>query len=187
MESMSALDRTGQSRQVPAVYAALAVTSLATAAIHFAVIGEHFADYLAFGVFFAVVAWLQALWGTAVAVAPSRGLLFAGLVGNAVVVAIWVASRTSGLPIGPEPGTPEPIAFLDLLSTILEVLIIVGAAVLLIRRRHLQFLKNPKAGLIVLGLTMALGVLTTAAIATGGHDENASEATTTEHHDQSTP
>jgi len=44
-----------------ATYAALAATSLAAAGIHFAVMAEHFQEYAPFGVFFSVVAWLQAL------------------------------------------------------------------------------------------------------------------------------
>ncbi len=37
----------------------LAVVSLATAVIHFAVSGEHFQEYWLFGVFMLVVAWGQ--------------------------------------------------------------------------------------------------------------------------------
>ena len=39
---------------------ALATLSIGAAAIHFAVIGEHFAEYVLFGVFFSVVGWFEA-------------------------------------------------------------------------------------------------------------------------------
>ena len=53
---------------------ALAVTSLAAAGLHFAVMGDHFAEGLPIGVFFAVVACFQALWAVGIAVSASRPL-----------------------------------------------------------------------------------------------------------------
>jgi hypothetical protein len=79
----------------------LALLSLAAAAIHFAVMGEHFAEYAAYGVFFSGVAWLQTVWAVGVMVAPTKRLLVAGLAGNALVVLVWIVSRTAGLPIAP--------------------------------------------------------------------------------------
>lgn len=157
---------------IPAVYSALAVTSLAASGIHFAVMGEHFDEYFAFGLFFSVVAWLQALWALGVVVAPTRSLLAAGLIGNAVVAVVWAVSRTTGLPIGPEPGTPEPAAFLDVLSTVLEAGIVAGTAALLVRRRPPRESRGgPGASLMVAGFALALVLLTTAAVASGGHAE----------------
>ena len=54
-----------------------------------------------------------------------------GLVVNAVVVGIWVWSRTVGLPIGPKPGTPEQIGAADSISTGLEAVIDVWTTLLL--------------------------------------------------------
>jgi hypothetical protein len=147
--------------------AALAMLSLAAAAIHFAVIGEHFAEYAAFGIFFSVVGWLQALWAVGVMVLPTRRVLLAGLVGNAVVVLVWIVSRTAGLPLGPDPGIAEPAAFVDVLSTILEVATVAGTAVLLARRAPAHALSGRAAWLALLTLVTVLGVLTTSAIAAG--------------------
>ena len=130
---MSAIARTNTGPNVSVAQVALATLSMAAAAIHFAVMGEHFAEYLAFGVFFSVVAWAQAIWAVGVILQPSRSLLVVGLVGNALVVLVWLASRTIGLPIGPEAGAAEPAAFVDVLSTILEIAIVAGAAGLLLR------------------------------------------------------
>ena len=157
---------------IPAVYSALAVTSLAAAGIHFAVIGEHFDEYFAFGLFFSVVAWLQALWALGVVVAPTRPLLRAGLVGNAVVVGVWVISRTTGLPIGPEPGTPEPAAFLDVLSTVFEAGIVAGTVALLVRPRSPREDRGGRTGSLAVGaFAVALVLLTTAAVASGDNGE----------------
>ena len=60
-----------------------------------------------------------------------RRLLLAGLVVNAVVVGMWVWSRTVGLPIGPKPGTPEQIGAADSILTGLEAVIDVWTTLLL--------------------------------------------------------
>src|SRR5262245_11408925 len=83
----------------------LAVASLVAAGIHFALIGDPFDEHVAFGLFFAVVALAQALWAVAIVISADRRLIVAGLVGNVAIIAVWVASRTTGLPIGPEPWT----------------------------------------------------------------------------------
>ena len=122
--------------------------------------GQHFAEYVAFGVFFSVVAWSQAVWAVGVIV-QSRGLLLVGLVGNTVVILVWLFSRTTGLPIGPEAGAPEPAAFIDVLSTILEVAIVAGMAILVLRERPAPSMRGlpVRLGLAVLVITLA--VLTT--------------------------
>lgn len=54
-----------------------------------------------------------------------------GIVANGAMVAIWTVSRTTGLPVGPDPWMPEALGALDLLATGLEmVLIAVGAGAL---------------------------------------------------------
>ena len=51
-----------------------------------------------------------------------------GMVANGAMVAVWAVSRTTGLPVGPDPWMPEALGALDLLATGLEiVLIAVGA------------------------------------------------------------
>jgi hypothetical protein len=173
MESIQESSRSRVAWPIPAVYSALAVTSLATAGIHFAVMGEHFREYVAFGVFFSLVAWFQALWALGIAVSPTRPLLTVGLVVNAAVVVIWVVSRTAGLPIGPEPGTAEPAAFLDVLSTILEIGIVVVTATLLLRGRPAASPGGTGNGLLAVGgLALVLVLLTTFAVASEG-DEHA--------------
>jgi len=64
---------------------------------------------------------------------PSRLWLWLGLAGNALVIAVYVASRTAGLPIGPDAGRPEPAGGLDVVSTVLELALVAGCAALLWR------------------------------------------------------
>lgn len=164
---MSAIARTNADPNVSVAQASLAVLSMAAAAIHFAVMGEHLAEYVAFGVFFSVVAWLQALWAVGVIILPSRRLLLVGLFGNALVVLVWLSSRTTGLPIGPEAGAPEPAAFVDVLSTILEVAIVAGTAMLVLRGRQTPSVHGLAAWLGLAGFVVVLAVLTTWSVAAG--------------------
>jgi hypothetical protein len=154
-------------------YVALAVISLAAAGIHFGVMADHFDEYFLFGLFFSVVAWLQALWAIGMAVAPGRFLLAAGLVGNLAIVVIWTVSRTVGLPIGPDAGTAEAVGFADVLSTVLEVLIVAGCGLLLTSRGRRRLPAGPVGIGAVLALTVVLAGITTAALATGvGHGDD---------------
>jgi hypothetical protein len=155
---------------IVSIVPALAVASIAAAAIHFVVMGEHFEEYFAFGVFFAIVAWVQALWGMSVAAVPSRGVLITGALLNAIVIAVWTISRTAGIPFGPEAGTPEPISSLDALSTGLEAGIVIGALLLSARRLPQRQLRPRGAALAAAApFAVAIGVLTTAAAIGGTH------------------
>jgi hypothetical protein len=163
---VSAIARTKTDPMVSLAQASLAALSMTAAAIHFAVMGQHFAEYIVFGVFFSVVAWSQALWAVGVIVVPSRRLLLVGLVGNALVVLVWLSSRTTGLPIGPEAGAAEAATFVDVFSTILEVAIVAGAASLLRGSGSTYSVRGLPVRLLA-GLVVVLAVLSTWAVAVG--------------------
>jgi hypothetical protein len=117
----------------PYILGGLASLSASAAAIHFAVIFEHFAEYALYGAFFLVISWAQLIWAAVVLWRPSRLWLWLGLAGNALIVVVYVASRTAGLPIGPDIGHPEPVGGLDVVSVVLELALIAGCAALLWR------------------------------------------------------
>ncbi len=98
--------------------------SLGAAAIHFAVIGDHFAEYAPYGVAFAALAWFQVGWAIAYLEAPSTPAAAFGAAINGGAVVVWALSRTVGLPIGPEPGELEPVGPLDLVATAMEIALI---------------------------------------------------------------
>ncbi|MGH2825988.1 MAG: hypothetical protein ACRDKF_03345 [Actinomycetota bacterium] len=102
-----------------------AILSMGAAAIHFGVTSEHFQEYAPFGVFFAVIGWLQIAWAWFVISRPTRWLVVAGAAGNLLVVIIWLVSRSAGLPLGPDAGLAESASFIDVLSTLFETLIVV--------------------------------------------------------------
>ena len=113
----------------------LAGCSVGAAVIHFGFAPTHFSEYWLYGLFFVVIAWLQLLWAGAIVVRPSRWLLVAGALGNEAVVAVWIASRTIGVWVGPNASATEAVGFPDLLCTVLESVVVVGSLVLLARRR----------------------------------------------------
>ena len=116
---------------------AVAVASAGAATIHFAVIDQHVAEYWLFGVFFAAVGLAQLGWVVAVVNNPTRTVYVVGALGNALIAATWVISRTTGLPFGSGTGEPEPVGIADVVSTALEFAVVVGT-LLLLRGHELQ-------------------------------------------------
>jgi hypothetical protein len=112
----------------------VALFSLGAGVVHAVVIESHFSEYWLFGVFFAVLAFLQAAWALAVILRPSRRLLIWGAVGNGIVVAVWLITRTLGVPLGPEAGSTEAVGFVDAAATVFEVLLVAGVGALLAPR-----------------------------------------------------
>lgn len=143
---------------------ALATLSIGAAAIHFAVIGEHFAEYVLFGVFFALVGWFEALWALAYVVRPTRRLAGAALVVNGATVLIWGWAHLVGLPFGPHPGQVEPTTITDLMATLFEIVLVVGLVIGLVsERRSLVPSASRAAFCVVFIVAVALG--TTLALA----------------------
>jgi len=148
---------------------AVAMLSMGAAWIHLAVTGEHLAEFWLFGAFFATIAGLQAVWAIAVLLRPTTFVCVSGVIVNAGIVAIWVTSRTIGMPFGPEPWTPEPPGILDVSSTMLELLIVARAAKLILAGsagqgaghavhwviRYVSAVANTLAGVLAVGLLLA--------------------------------
>src|SRR6478752_10507770 len=89
----------------------LAAFSAGAAGIHFAYAPDHFNEAWYVGTFFIVLAWLELLYAVAVIIRPKRWIIGAGVVLSLGTIAVWVASRTVGIPIGPMSGETEPVAF----------------------------------------------------------------------------
>ena len=56
----------------PYLLGGLAALSVGAAAIHFAVVFEHFTEDTLYGVFFLVIAWAQVIWPVVLLWRPSR-------------------------------------------------------------------------------------------------------------------
>ena len=109
----------------------VASLSMSAALIHFAVIQEHWREYFLYGAFFVLAGLFQIVWMFLVVTRPSAFLYAVGLVGNLGIAAAWVVTRTVGVLVGPAAKETEMVGFGDALSTVFEVLIVVGCAVLL--------------------------------------------------------
>jgi uncharacterized membrane protein YgcG len=129
--------RTDPDRNPARVLSAIALASIAAGAINLAAaatVGRDSSPQTL--AFFVAVAAAQLAWGAvALARAPRRWWLALGAMGNLVVAATWVVSRTVGLPVGEYAGITLPVGFPDLLATALEAVTVVGAAALLVRGR----------------------------------------------------
>jgi hypothetical protein len=113
--------------------------------VHAAAIRPHLEEYRPFGLFFIVITVLQVAWTLAIVVRPSRRLYVVGAIRNAAIVVLWLVSRTTGLPIGPEPWAAEAIGRADLLATGCELVAAVGC-VLLLRRDQARDVTRTSSG-----------------------------------------
>jgi hypothetical protein len=145
-----------------------AVLAAASGLIHIQAAISHTSHWWLFGVFFAGLAYAQLGWALVV----YRGrhdawLLEAAIYVSLAVVAIWVLSRTVGLPVGPSAGSAEAVGLPDTVSTLDELAIAalltrvlrpagrVGRALGWIRGDHTTRLGMMLGSASVLALTMA--------------------------------
>ena len=120
---------------------------MASAVVHASVIREHFHEYLLYGLFFATLASAQLLLAFVVAHHPDRRTVRYIAIGSAWVVVLWLVSRTSGVPIGPEPWQPESFGRLDIAATVAEFVTLVGCVMQLRAISDRRHSSRPFAGL----------------------------------------
>jgi hypothetical protein len=120
----------------------LGAAAIGAGVIHLALTPEHLREWVPLGVGFLAAGVAQLGWGGYVCVRDSRRALFVGGVGSLLFLAVYLTSRTVGLPVGPDAFAPEPFGRADLLCCALEVPVALGG--LLLARR-------PRAGNLPLG------------------------------------
>ena len=111
----------GLRRGLPLPLSLAAASAAGAAFVHFAVAPEHFREWWGFGTFFVLCGEAQLGWALLARRQPGRLLLSAGLAGSLLLAALWLVSRTAGLPFGPEPGVPEAAGTADLVAVSLEL------------------------------------------------------------------
>jgi len=116
----------------------LAGCSLGAAAVHFAYSSAHFAQYWLYGVFFVTTAWIQLVWALGVVLRPRRWVFLLGYGVNAAIIVVWALSRTVGVLVGPGASVKEAARFPDILTTLLEAVVMLGSLVLLLRPQLLS-------------------------------------------------
>jgi hypothetical protein len=137
--------------------------SIGAGLVHVAVIREHWAEWALAGAFFAVVAAGQLGWGVA-ALAGSRLPAPRAVAGSALgLIVLWGASRTAGLPFGPDAGQPEAVGAADLGCAALELLVAASVAAAVWARRPRLSSRGLLAGLA--GGALVVGLVATPALA----------------------
>jgi hypothetical protein len=110
----------------------LALASLCAGLIHVMAGFHHWTEYWLFGFGMFVMAFAQVAGAAALGYTSSRLAPSAAIVVNLPIVALWIWSRTTGLPFGPEPGEAEAIGLPDVVCTFTE-LVLVGGVIALLR------------------------------------------------------
>lgn len=108
------------------LYAAAVLSALA-GFIHILVTPDHFEEWIGYGLFFLVASTAQFMFALLLlAHGSNRDLLLAGIVGNGLIIALWLVTRTVGIPFfGPEAGEVEPVGVIDTVSKLVEGALIV--------------------------------------------------------------
>ncbi len=125
-----------RSRTSAGMLATLAGLVGAAGLVHLAVVPAHVAEWPGEGRAFAVLAVAQLGLAVLLVARPSREALALVVPVQAVAVAGWAWSRTSGLPFGPNPDVAEDVGWLDGLTTGAEVLAVLVAVGLLVATRR---------------------------------------------------
>lgn len=145
-----------------------AIASIGAAVIHFAVMPDHWRDWVPSGVFFAGIAVFQLVWGLAVLTRrPGAVLLATGILANLGSVALWALSRTAGAPFGPHAGEPELVQAAGICSLMLQGYVVMGAAWLWSRGRRSGAISVFGYGLVLLGATSVIAVAAAVGVASG--------------------
>jgi hypothetical protein len=147
--------------------AALVALASGAGTIHLAVVAEHYLEYPLYGVFFVLLGVAQLGWAAAVAIrGVSPPLLFAALA-NWPVAVLWVLSRTSGLPVGPQPWVPESVGLAGIACTAFEVALVAWALWSLKQPRRVSRWLEPVGW--ALPVSVAATTVSAVLLGVGGH------------------
>jgi len=134
-----------------------AVLSLTAGAVHFGYAPHHLSEDWAHGWFFLLIAAYQCAFAVLIVARPRRWVWASAIIVNFGIIATWVISRTVGLPFGPESLRSEVFSAPDIVSSIIEGIIILLAIVAL---AFPAFLQRPSRERISLRFTaLAIGTV----------------------------
>jgi hypothetical protein len=105
------------------------VSTVAAAGVHAAVGPEHWREGTLLGLFFAAAALTQVAGAALLALRPSARVVRVGVAGTAALLALWLVSRTTGVPL--VPGGPEAVGGWDLACVLGEVVAVVAGLAML--------------------------------------------------------
>lgn len=124
-----------------------AFLSIVASLLHAIAAGAHFDEWWGYGAFFVIAAMAQAIFGgipffsrmmEAESILDSwprvrlQAYAWAGIVGNAIIIGVYVLSRTLGIPFfGPEAGKVEAVGGIDIVSKLVELALVIHLVLLL--------------------------------------------------------
>jgi hypothetical protein len=139
--------------------AAVAVTG---GLIHIGAAVDHFNEVPLYTLVFALLACAQLGWAAMVVRRPSDRVLLFGCAFNFAIIALWLASRTVGVPVAPRAWVPETVGVADLIETVGESFIVIALVSLMLSARHLWARaaerRMPAVLLFVLVISVLYGV-----------------------------
>jgi hypothetical protein len=106
--------------------------SAAAGLIHLVAAFSHFEESALHGAFFIGIGLAQLAVAGLLVYRPRSWVLVATASGNALILAIWLMSRTTGIPVEPHAWTPEPVGIADGVASLLELGLVIGALLLLL-------------------------------------------------------
>jgi len=131
-----------------------ALLMLAAGILHLAQIGVHVEEGWHVAGFFVMVGAAQIAGGVWLLRRRRPRWMWIASIGSALVIAVWIVSRTSGLPFV-EGGEPEPVGIADAFASLLEALTIVTLSV------HLGTGRAPPPGALrIIGAAVSLALAT---------------------------
>lgn len=105
------------------------------ALIHVGAAADHWAEYHLYTIVFLCLAAMQACWALLILRGASGRVLALGCVLQLGIVALWLLSRTAGVPLAPVAWTPEEVGAADLIETIGELTAVLALLSVLLAER----------------------------------------------------
>ncbi len=108
-----------------------AALSLYAALMHLLAAPDHLEEWWGYGAFMLAAAFAQGTFAPMLLGASGktyfRPVVLAGIAGNAAIVALYVYTRTVGIPLGPGAGKVEPVGdmgWIDVTATLAEMALV---------------------------------------------------------------
>lgn len=118
-------------------------TSVAAGLLHYAAAAGHRAEWTLAAVLFTLVGVFQIVWAAWLCTEPRARVLIVGVSVNAVALAVWALSRTTGIPIGHHAGVAEPVGPLDAACVLAEA-VLLGTVLLALRKKTVRPTREPE-------------------------------------------
>jgi hypothetical protein len=164
------------------VRSALGALLAAAGVIHLVMVPSHWGESAVEGAGFLVSGWLQVALAVGLLRRPARWTLQLSVLVNLVLVAIWIVSRTAGLPFGEHAGHAESISIVDGSAVGFELATVALALAVLLPASRLLRADGTLAGgsttsrLLAVGVPVVALLLASAAIASPSARDHAAGA-----------